>query len=347
MRTVVIFAGLVVVLGAALWLAGVFESDPAADDVGTSDTTTDDTGTAGLGGDPGVKASAPQERPPLVAAAFPDTTRVLLVGAVPNTADEFMLQILEAHKNVAFHNWYLNPVGPRTPPKGKDLPKLDSMPDGPLLDQNDYTIVVISNVNPVDLPEDFWETLKKRVVAGQTHVLWRAWPPYPGGSPDSPPLEHPWFKHNVIASMLPVTKSLPFQGVTDESGQTHVPGMFGESGRRFVPTEAGLTHRATRLVDWPDWSQVWWDELSAGERRLAAKFCVPVSELAKDAVSLLGVDLKDADDIPAVVVGNVGDGRVLWLGTRELAWNTHHHAEYKARHGAVLNGMLAWLAGAE
>lgn len=348
MRTAVIFGALLVAVGVALWLGGVFDSETAGNEGGTNATGgTDGDNTPGLNSGTDGATASPKERPPLIPLEMPGSPKLLVVGATPNSADEFLLKVLTGVKNASFNNWYLNPTNARPKPFGVGIPVLEAMPDGPLLEQNDYDVVVLSNVDPDDLPADFWEILSKRVTAGQTHVLWRAWPPYPGGSTEGPAMEHPWFRHKLIAPMLPVKKVLPLRGVKDEAGNTRLPGSFGSTARRFVPTEAGMAHPATRLVQWPEWSRVWWNELGVGKYALGVKFCVPVSELAEGATALLGVDVKDADDIPAVVVGKAGDGRVAWLGTREIGWESFKHPKYEGRQGMVIHSILAWLAGAQ
>lgn len=348
MRTAVIFLGLVAVVVAALVLGGVFDAEDGEPDPAARATTEgpSDPGTSELAGSSDIDV-APKERPRLEGLAFPPDTKVLVIGAVPNTADQFMLKVLGGHRGTAYQGWYLNPTNATPLGMNKDLPALDSVPTGLTLSEFDYDVVVLSNVNDKDLGDDFWDTLAKRVKSGQTHVLWRTWPPYPGGDTDTPAIEHPWLSHPVISELLPVKAIAPLKGVVDDRGRTSLPGRFGQDGARFNVTPKGETHPASRLVSWPEWSRVWWDDLSQGEGAIRVKFCTPVTELAEGATALLSVDVANADDIPAVVVGQVGDGRVLWLGTRELAWKAFYNPENEGKVGLVLHNMLAWLAGGE
>ncbi len=350
MRTVVIFIALVVVVAAGLVLAGVFDADstdappPAEGANGNGATATD--GAGGLDPSP-VGPGVPQKRPALTALTLPKGSKVLVIGAVPNTADQFMMKVLGGVVGTAYHGWYLNPSTATPLNMNNGLPPLTSVPTALTLSEHDHDVVVISNVNALDLSDDFWDALASRVKAGQTHVLWRAWPPYPGGDADTPAVEHPWLTHPVIAGMLPVKDIIPLRGVTDDSGNTTVPGQLGSKGQPFLLTSAGETHMASRLVAWPEWSRVWWDELGTGKGSLRTQFCVPVTELVEGATTLLAIDNKSANDFPVLVAGSVGDGRVLWLGTRELSWEAYYDRTKEARLGVVIQNMLAWLAGAK
>lgn len=345
MRTAVIFLVLVGAVAAALILGGVFETEEpeVGPNAGRSGNGETDPGTRL--GNATDKPPTPKERPPLELLPFPQGTKVLVIGAVPNTADQFMLKLLGGRGGAAYQGWYLNPTGASPTNLNKELPPLENVPTGLTLSEYDYDVVVLSNVNDKDLGDDFWDTLAKRVNAGQTNVLWRTWPPYPGGDADTPAVEHPWLTHPVIAGLLPVTEVLPLQGTVDATGRARLPGRFGQDGTRFRVTAKGETHPASRLVPWAEWSRVWWDELSQGDGAIRVKFCVPVTKLADGATALITADVKNADDIPAVVVGKVGDGRVMWLGTRELAWKAFYNPKNEARIGLVLQNMLVWLAG--
>ena len=352
MRAPLTFVILLAALGAALFAFGAFESKSDSgltneqEGNGVEDGASPDLGN----GTPLTGTNTPMKLPEPERIPFPEPTRILMISQVPVTPLSAMQQELNSSKNVAWNVWYLQ-EGAKPPPNfaSNGMDALESAPTGSQLDDFDYDVVLLDNTNPADLPDDFMDVLARRIRAGKTGLLYQAHFPFPGEpGPDGKPLTRsPALDHPVLGELLPVQEAELIQGRPGGQGQTTVPGVFGAKPRNFSLQTAGVEHAATRLVRWPRWTRVHWEEMSKGKHAFSTPFVYPVTVVRPGSRVLFAVDKREGDPWPALIEGAPDKGRVLWLGMRDLGWDAHYDGVQRNRLYALRHNLLAWLAGGD
>lgn len=355
MRALLTFLILLAALGAALFAFGAFESTSDTNIAGNTegDGVEPDSGTSTdlVGDSPLTTDGSPKGLPAPQRLEFPEPTRVLMISQVPVTPLSAMQQELNDSRNVGWNVWYLQ-EGAKPPPgfaSGGGMDALTSAPTGAQLDDFDYDVVILDNTNPADLPADFFDVLARRIRAGKTGLLYQAHFPFPGapGADGKPLTRSPALDHPVLGDLLPVLEADLIAGKPDADGHTHVPGVFGAKPGSFTLLTAGVEHAATRIVQWPRWTRVHWEEMNKGAHAFSTPFVYPVTATRPGSRVLFGVDKDEGDPWPGLIEGAPDKGRVLWLGMRDLGWDAHYEVGQRDRLYSLRHNLLAWLAGAD
>jgi hypothetical protein len=323
-QTVVLVALFLATLVLALWALGVFE--PSRPPPPAPEVVEGPTGGMTSGGD--LAPVEPREEPPLDRVPLPAPVRVLALGQAPRSFSLWLFQLWGSDRRVAFQAWFAEGGGQREPAHSSGLPALAAPPKKDLLP--DVQVLVLDDVDPAAFPDDFWTEVSDRVRSGSLGLL-----------------VLPGVRHGVLlASRLEAVMPLKAKPVAAlEPGSKLVAGVFDEP-RRFYVTDAGKSHPASRLVQWPSWSAKKWEALGAAPKPWATKFVHPVSEVLPGSATLLTVKGHRAEDVPALVASDPARGRVVWAGFFDVGDAAYRDGNRSADVVRALTvAWLAWLAG--
>lgn len=332
MRTLIVLLIVVVIAAGALYALGVFQGEAEND----HQTPAAPTGTGGDGdtepAPPTLANPPPKERPEIQRYEFQKPTKVLLLVGVPQTFNAFLAQHWSAARNVEVVTWAAplpRPAGNRVPARDSLPGSLSQPPKAITLDDEDIDVVVLHDLDPKALEDDFWIEVAKRVEDGRLGLL---------AIPELALHGLAMFEHPIVGPLLPVTKVKPVAGQP-------VPGMFGTQVP-FRVTEEGKRHPASRLVPWPKWSGILWDATRHLKTPWGTKFAWPVEEAAEGAQVLLRADPEHGDSWPVLIAGSEKKGRVLWYGAPDLGSFAAHGRPYVVKDwDALVRAWLAWLTG--
>jgi hypothetical protein len=348
LRALIMFLVLCALLVGGLYFSGSFdgpEVDETPPRAGTNPGE-DDRPTL----DPGerVDNTEPLQTPDVQALVLKHSARTLVIGRRPGLWNTFILLSLDSVKNMAYQSWYLNAEAETAGVKARDLPPLDSMPTASLLDDKDFDVLIIDNVIPEDLSNEFWEAVARRVRGGQMGLWFNAGIPHaePGSDATSQPTVCPALTHPILSTLLPVAEAKPIKGEDPAPGSNmnrRVPGVF-RGLKPFHITDAGSAHAATSLVPWTRWSRVIWESAGQGKDPLGTPFVYPVTKLTEGSTTL--VDVQDGSrSWPAFIAGGADHGRVLWVGVPDMGFRPHFHQDRAKFMGIVVGNLVVWLTG--
>lgn len=330
MRNLTVLLALAIVVLAVLFVTGVFESATGPGPVLPSDqpqTSGDDDDEGPL-----LVGPPPADRPPLEVFPIEQDVRVLLLVSAPQRFNAFLAQQWSRHPRVDVVSWTGTPsraAAGSGPPPGSVLPNaLEETPRAGLLDDEEIDVVVVHDLDPAQISDEFWTEVVRRVEDGRMGLL-----ALPGPMHGNAMLDHP-----ILGPLLPVEEVRPIEGQP-------APGVYATLVS-FEVTGPGQRHPVTRLVPWPTWSREIWQFTRTLDAPWGARFCFPVETVKPGAVVLLATDPEHGDGWPAMIVGAPQSGRVLWFGALEIG----PHAGYGRPSvvgdwGILLKNWLAWLAG--
>jgi hypothetical protein len=331
------------VLG-VLFAMGVFDGTPTPDatpGLGPAGTSGDGDATPAGTTPGGLAGSGPSTAPEIEPVGFKNERAMLFVSPRPNSWSLSLVGYAGDIGGLKYATWYTdrwsNADGGEGPGSNevRGLDKLGSPPDDNWLNDNDIAIVWLDQIDPNALPESFWSRLAARVADGRTGVWVRMGvPPMSGPTAAS---VHPLMTHPVLASLLPVGDPTPFEGEP-------LPGVY-KPERALEPTEAGLRHRASRLVPWPRWSRHWWKAVSTGSHPWHVAMTYPVGRIQPGAEVLLEVQDGPGRRRPALVASGPGNERVLWQAFFDFGQPAYRRSDSVARMSAWFSQVAAWLAG--
>ena len=348
MNKVLIGLLLVAVAGGALWALGVF--DPAE---------TQEPGPGGVRKEGTPSPGGPELRPGELGARevpkdqprpewFPVTEplRVLFVVKRVNSWLALQAGVLGGNEDAKIESsvWAADP-GPEPVP----LPKatwIREQPNGQWFDQQDFHVLVVAQVDPAVLPDDFWQAVTKRVTGGLTG-LWvqPSMPPSAPGSGVNAPV-HPMLTHPLFAPLVPVADAARLEGGRGEPGKPAPlpPGIY-KTPVPFVVTDAGTKHPASRIVPWSEWSRRIWVEGGSGLQPWGSWFCYPVTKIAPTAVTLVNASPPTGAEIPMFIARSGAGGRVLWFGAEDASDATYRVNTSIEKWNTILHNSIVWLAG--
>jgi hypothetical protein len=237
--------------------------------------------------------------------------RALVLAETPRPFTLWIFQVWDMAPSVRYQMWAPSVSEGMTPerPHSKDLPALTAPPLTP--DLADVQILILDDFDPASMPADFWERVAERVRGG-TLGLWVR----PGNLHGEAMAAQP-----SLRAVLPVASVKPFKPET--LGQEDIPGVFREE-RPFVATERGIEHPASRITASPKWSRAKWEALARGPKNWGTRFVYPVKEVGPRASVLLEVEPPRGDRMPALILSDPGDGRVLWTGFVDFGRNPYY-----------------------
>jgi len=280
---------------------------------------------------PGADEGGPDTMPPLEAAPIRSPLGVLLLVGVPQRFNMFLAQQWGGHPEISVHSWAAPlPEGPREGvPSGEVLPgALSAPPRAATLDDENIDVVVLHDMDPAELDREFWLEVADRVAEGRLGLL------VIPGLQSGPKM----LGHDVLSTVLPVAKATPIEGQP-------VPGTF-QGMASYVPTDAGVRHPASRLVSWPSWSRRIWNARALLETPWGTNVCYPVEEVAPGASVLLDAKPQGREPLPALIVGDPANGRVLWFGGWDLGGrHAYGRPAVASDWQTLVRNWAAWLGG--
>jgi hypothetical protein len=222
---------------------------------------------------------------------------------------------------------------------------LREKPNGQWFAQQDFHVLIVAQVDPAVLPDDFWQAVTKRVTGGQTG-LWvcPSTPPAGAGTAVMPPV-HPMLAHPLFSALLPVAEAARLEARPEPGKpQPLPPGMFRKPAP-FVVTDAGTKHPASRIVPWPEWSRRIWVEGGQGLQPWGSWFCYPVTKVGPGAVTLVNAAPEAGAPIPMFIARSGAGGRVLWYGAEDAGDATYRVSTSVEKWNTILHNSVVWLAG--
>ncbi len=350
MRTVLLLLALVgglvaLMVATGLWDSLISSSDTPSSTEPTAHGTTDPENgeNTTLRGTDTIRG--PLEEPTL--RQLEQEHRALLISRGPFPWIKVVETQLGAHKNLAYQTWYTDTTnaldldaGPGSGP-GRDLPDLTDTPDASFLENNNIDLLLLDEIDPHAIPDQFWEAVRTRVNNGTMGLWVHPGIPYATTKGDKAPAVHPMLEHDLLKGLLPVTDALEIKG-------TPVPGVVADSSkepRPFILTEKGKKHVAVQFYDDPRKTERLWQQVTAGKYGWRVRFCYPVTKLAEGATTLVEVDTGKLDNLPAIVVSDASNGRVFWLGTDSMGWDALYQSTSTGRMHKLMSNWLGWLVG--
>jgi hypothetical protein len=264
-------------------------------------------------------------------AEFPlgSPIKVLLLVEYPQPLNMYYAQQWHAHRRIELWTWGTGPADPQGVPPLSNLPGHRQDPPRPSdLQDEGIDVVVLHDLDPNALENAFWEAVAERVQDGRMGLLVQ-----PGVRTGQAILEHP-----VLGPLLPVDSELA-------SIPAATPG-FSSERMPFRLQEAGHRHPATRLVQWPTWTERIWAERATGDWAWSTPYAFPVARAVEGAEVLAVVEPPRGDDIPILVASAPDRGRVLWVGTWELGDRlAYGQPKVVADWRVLVRNWVIWLAG--
>lgn len=348
MNKVLVGLVLALLVGGGLWVAGVFgprgADDPPPGGGGREGTGTSSNGASLESGGTGAR-EVPKEQPKPEWFPVTEPLRVLFVIQRATSWLALQSQVLGGAEDAQIESfvWASDP-GPNPVP----LPKSDwirEQPNGQWFTQQDFHVLVVAQIDPAVLPDDFWQAVTKRVTGGLTG-LWvqPMMPPTPPGSSVSLPV-HPMLTHPLFSALLPVADAARLEGGRGEPGKPALPPGVFKTEVPFVVTDAGTAHPASRVVPWPEWSRRIWTEGRQGPKPWGSWFCYPVTKLAPGAVTLVNAAPEAGAPIPMFVAREGAGGRVLWYGAADASDAVFRANLSLEKWNTILHNSIVWLGG--
>jgi hypothetical protein len=234
--------------------------------------------------------------PPPDIPEIPAPIRALVLAETPRSFTLWVFQAWKMAGNVEHQMWAPHLAEGMAPdrPHSPGLPPLTQAPRPE--DLGDVRLLYVDDFDPNGVPPAFWERVAERVRGG-TLGLWLR----PGTLHGEALLSHP-----ALRPILPIASSEAIKGDPP-------PGVFADE-RPFAVTERGIEHPASRITGSPKWSREKWAALARGEKKWGTKFAYPFREVGPRASVLLEVEPPRGGNIPALVLSDPTDGRVLVAG---------------------------------
>ncbi len=302
MRTLLIILVLAAAVVGVLFALGILGGDTT-----TSTPDTPDIGTTpapdgnGEGESALLTGPAPTETPDVEELPLIDPLNVLMLAGVPERLNLFLAQSLTKHPKMKVLTW-APALGASEVPPPETLPgAVGETPTADIFRDEEIDVLLLHDVDPSLLDDAFWQAVDERVRADRLGLYIQ-----PGIKHGAAMLAHP-----VLSALAPAEDVRAFEG-------SPLPGVFGRAVA-FDLTEDGASHPATRLVPWPKWSKVIWEERTKGEFPWGTSFCYPVAVWRDGSVVLLTCQApRQSESYAALVAGPSATGRVLFNAAWEL-----------------------------
>ncbi len=323
MKPVVAFALLfVVTLVVALFLLGVFDTKSRPSPTPPPPPPPSTNGSTGLA--PSIpKEEPPPEMPPLTAPI-----RILTLGGEVRSYSEWLYQMWGNVPEVSWQAWYETPPRPGQTTHSANLPAIETTPSPDELDS--VQVLVVADVNPAALPAAFWDRVGQRIGAGAMGLL--VFPDYRYGK--------------ALADLEPLKPYMPVTAgaVVGVPPSGNVAGVQPEV-RPFALTDAGAKHPASRLSEYPEWSQRMWAARVVGKGAWGTKFVHPVEGVKDGAAVLVSLPVPNGPALPALVASDATKGRVLWAsGFFDIDWAAMRSTKSFDTMRALVFHWVVWLA---
>jgi hypothetical protein len=338
------------VAGVALWQLDVFggKASPPVDPAGDRPSPANGGAEPGglRGGMRGPAREEPKDEPKPVEFPIASPLRVLFVLDRVMQWPQYLGMVLKSHPQVAYTYYSVRPQPNEQPLVTSGQEAVVDEPTGSWFAQQEFDVLVVGGCDPGEIGDDFWQAVADRVRAGKLGLLvWPDLPPTPIGEPQGAKV-HPMLTHAVFRTLLPLEEAAPLEGEPKPGGgPASIPGIFSVEAR-FHVTDAGVTHPATRIVPFPQWSRRMWAEGASPSGTWGSKFVYPVTKLRPGAVTLVNAVPDKGRPIPMLVQGPLEGGRVLWFGAHDFGDATYRNmGPSMARWNAIVHNSVVWLAG--
>ena len=316
-----------VTLATALWLLGVFE--PAPDAPPVAPTPTPAAAPPDLA-PPDLAESEPRAEPAPDVPEVPAVVRVMVLGESPRSFTMWLPILWKLEPRIQWQMWLAESAASSVQTHADSVPPLAGKPTASDLDA--VGVLVLAGVDPARFDDAFWARVAEKVKAKSLGLLVLA--------------EHrfarAYAEHAALKDLLPVRGVKPVAPIAP--GSQVIAGVFDEP-KRFVVTDAGRRHPASRIVPYPGWSVRHWDAQAGGTSGWTTKFVAPAEGPAADAAVLVEVDT-GAGRVPAFLASSGEGARVLWIGGFfDLERPAYSGSAAYDRARALAVAWVAWLAG--
>lgn len=299
MRTVIAILVVLAAIAAALYGVGfVGPSTPPDEPNGLDRPDVEDPDGGGL--EPG--STQPEVMPPLEALSVSEPLRVLLLAGYAERLPATLAQHWGNHPAIEVTAWVQGAgaegAGSGSPEATalRNVTVLDAMPVPADLPALEIDVLALHGLDASALGDAFWDEVDMRVRDGRMGLLVMPGRPEGQGLFDQP----------TLRALLPVAKVSRMEG-------DPIPGVLG-AFRPYEVTDDGVSHPASRLVAFPEWSRTFWRARAEDEFPWGTAHTWPVDETAEASATLLRVVPPRGDPLPVLIAGQAGSGRVLFFG---------------------------------